>query len=909
MTSKNSVTDERYLANLLRGNIHITGDGNVIGSNNRVTIIKQQGGDYSIQIGQLVNIVLSLSDLQQILTQFHAPEPFYPPETNRFIGRDQELAYLVRTLQNHHLAIISGMAGVGKTALASALANIWQTQQAISSTGEYVPNKQKNANVILDDKHSVFWHTFHSKNDIASLIWNLAEFLDWQGQSDLLQRLQISNFVQQPPAILLDNALRMMKGQGYLICLDDVHNIQENDLFEQLLDGLRNLIRLGEVSLIITSRGDLSRLRSPLTFDALTGLSVSDVGHLATSYKIPLTPDMTQRLRKITGGNPELLTWAINLLKENLRKQTGSLDQTFDQMAQSPDIDRYLFREVNDNLLKNEQAVMITMSFFSYPSTREAIEAVSQHEHLEKVLLSLADRHLLTIQYKGQNKLYQVHAMMCTFYKKIPSEGEQQAIHSRAAEYYELQEEDILKAISHYELATAYEKAATLATADNWGLISQGHRDVLFEVLDRLKTQQLNHLTQAKIIAGLALIHHNLNNYDAVPSLSQEAYDLINELDNSLEVQQLRTKISLNMVDYLLKFGKPKEAEDWIRGCFSRLTDYNLKTQQAELRIAAARVLRSLRDYPNARDQLQRGIWLLPNEAIPQRIDALNVLSVIDADQGKLDDAIESVKKALDLSQLLKDELRAINILTNLALYQQLNGDWINASENYEQAQDLADKLGNDNQRARIAHNLGYLYMTLGEENEAIKLFSKSLDLAREKQIDWCQVYVQSDLAHLYILQNNREKARYFLSNAEKLAYESNIDERVPEVNANWALLHLLDEQVETALDRAQHAYNTAKELEIPAIEGSCLRVLGQAFLANQRVEEALIAFNQSVSLLSDDPYETARTRLEQGKHFLNTADKMQGCALLIEAQNTFVKLKARREEAITIDLLAQYNC
>ena len=45
------------------------------------------------------------------------------------MGRQTELTYFMDHLKTHHLAVISGMPGVGKTALAVTLAEIWLVWQ------------------------------------------------------------------------------------------------------------------------------------------------------------------------------------------------------------------------------------------------------------------------------------------------------------------------------------------------------------------------------------------------------------------------------------------------------------------------------------------------------------------------------------------------------------------------------------------------------------------------------------------------------------------------------------------------------------------------------------------------------------------------------------------------------------
>jgi len=133
---------------LLPSNLTLTGDGNVVGNNNQVSVVKQTGGDYSIQIGA-VNLILSLDALLWILTPSYTPP--LPPDPDAdpipdsgplppgscvpfhrnalFTGRVEHLRTLARTFlpqftirnpQSSFLITqgIQGMGGVGKTQLA-----------------------------------------------------------------------------------------------------------------------------------------------------------------------------------------------------------------------------------------------------------------------------------------------------------------------------------------------------------------------------------------------------------------------------------------------------------------------------------------------------------------------------------------------------------------------------------------------------------------------------------------------------------------------------------------------------------------------------------------------------------------------------------------------------------------------
>jgi tetratricopeptide (TPR) repeat protein len=126
------------IAARLQGTITITGDGNVVGRDNTVTVTKRAGRDY-IEVGSLA-LTLSRAALRALLTRYLPPAPpdpdtlpapgALPPGARMpfqrnaaFTGRADPLKHLARALLYDGGATlitqaVQGMGGVGKTQLA-----------------------------------------------------------------------------------------------------------------------------------------------------------------------------------------------------------------------------------------------------------------------------------------------------------------------------------------------------------------------------------------------------------------------------------------------------------------------------------------------------------------------------------------------------------------------------------------------------------------------------------------------------------------------------------------------------------------------------------------------------------------------------------------------------------------------
>jgi hypothetical protein len=449
--------------------------------------------------------LFELAEEEETESMMVPPEPIQPPTAAGVVGRDAELAYYAHVLQTRHLAVITGMPGVGKTALASVLA---------SQEGR--PGK-------------VFWHTLHRGEGIEEVIWRLAGFLYWHGHKDLwrtLQGIPLSGGPPPPPAVLLDYLCQALRGHGFLLCLDDLDYVQDDPLMERFLTRVGPMLEEGEIQLIVTSQRVPSFVRADEA-RPLPGLSLEDTVQFLAKRGLPLlgveevkgkiwdsaelqqmqdlmSADLVANLYDRTEGNPTFLEMAVDAIRD-----TTTPVRTILHLFEVESIEHFLMKAIDDSLTAEERAVMKAMSvLLGYSATSRAVEAILDGEPVRGTLRELGRRHVLTLREDEEGRKYKLNALVRHFYYDLLSRRERQVMHLRAAEHYETEEPDVLKALLHFERAGEAERALLLAATKAGDLVNRGQVRPVRGLLERLVEQPISGSERDSLFRLLGELKH-----------------------------------------------------------------------------------------------------------------------------------------------------------------------------------------------------------------------------------------------------------------------------------------------------------------------------------------------------------------------------------------------------------------
>ncbi len=773
--------------------------------------------------------------------------------------------------------VITGMPGVGKTAVAAKVA------------------------LAVAPAPKIFWHTFRAGEGVDLLLWELAGFAAWHGKAELWQLLQRS---PQPPPheTLVVSLLHALRGQGYLLTLDDLQFVDEDPALAASIKRLSTAIDGRELALVATADRLPANIQVATT-EVLGGLSPADMRLFLDAREVMLNERLATELHAKTGGNVELLNLAANVLQ-----QAADPQRVIDRLAEAENIGNYLLNEVDQGLNGAERRVMGALAVLGgLPSRADAVEAVLDGDNPRRTLLKLSGRYLVTAHMGAAEQEYAVPAILQAFYYGEMGRRERTAMHARAGAYYVGEERDYLRAARHYCDAGELQRSAELATGHVRTIVNRGQVRALRSLLERFAPGQLPPLEWARVKVAHGEVCRILGDHAAVEAACREALRVLDQLQALSEAHVLYAQACRN-TGLALQYEKPQEALDWLQRGMAHLEGLPAASPAAAaeaglIQLHCGSLQIALGEFEAARAAVEAAIAQLPAEEEILLAMAYRNLGTIYSYQGDFAEAAHYNTLSLAISRRLHDDLNALAVLNNMGIDKEIAGDWQGAAADYAEALHLAHQLESVVDQVRIGNSLALLNIRRGNFDAAQQALAHAIGMAREHSIDEGLMYLLHTRAELELSRQEWDAAEQALAEAEGLAGDLDAPYVMVEVLTSEAQLALARGDAETALARVQRALELADELELEIEKGKALRVLGQVQMALGDTDAGLAAFAQSQELLADEPYEVARTRAAWGAALLAT-DKQQAFSLLEEAVEIFADLGAPGDHARAIALL-----
>ncbi len=244
------------------------------------------------------------------------------------------------------------------------------------------------------------------------------------------------------------------------------------------------------------------------------------------------------------------------------------------------------------------------------------------------------------------------------------------------------------------------------------------------------------------------------------------------------------------------------------------------------------------RDYQRAIEAGQRAV-----ELYPKNVDAYLCLGVVYSKIGKIDLAIDNLKKSE--SYITKDD-ELMGIYNVLGRNYSKKGDLDNALFYYSKSLNLAKKLGNREMEASVLNNIAMVFHDKGDLDKALEYYEESLRLETNEK-DKAPTY--NNIAFIYIDKGDYKRAiEYFKKSLE-------IDERYGDYHGsgidmlNLGVTYIKIKDFKNAYDYLSEGLKRVQKVGDKYWEGKGLEYLGWYFRDKGDIKSAREYLNSAYEI------------------------------------------------------------
>jgi tetratricopeptide (TPR) repeat protein/DNA-binding transcriptional ArsR family regulator len=848
---------------------------------------------------------------------------FNIPEIDTFVDRENQLALLDQS----SFAVLTGIAGIGKTSLASF-----------------------HAQRLKDMGKKVFWHTFSELDSTLFVVKKLAIFLSTYNYPQVLNYLKADGSDMRVIEALLKEC---MSGGDFAFFFDDYHLVADNSM-----DQLFTHLKKSQAPICVMSRytppfvsafDSFAQIRlgemEPEAVRALlecNGVSICDAGLKKISQKI--------------GGHPLILTLLCHAAD-------GDPDSLVTEIPPF-EISTYLWEEIYSKLSFEEQHVLMTLSIFRTPVTIEAIQMVCSVSNVRTVIRQLVKKNLL----KNVDGKYSHHAVTRMFCLDLVHDLGQ--LHQKAAVFHLSQEtpKDIIEAVYHFVEGGAYSRGTAVVLDYYVLLINEGYADALLSFCTTLDTlpenQQLKevegeiYMLKGAYDAACHCFEMLITSEKATASLYRKLGEVYEKKREYTRAEELflqgmdqspgpaeEGSILVNLASVYTARGEHEKALSACEKALTRFSESGHKKGIAHVYHQMGGIFR----FNNTEKALE---LLFSSLKISEEIgDTQNMASTLVTvgnvlfERGQTDEAVTSYEKSLTLSEQIGDIVGVARCCNNIGVKYALEWKWPYAMEYYYKTLSICKKIHDKKGIAFSYCNLGRAYSRLGLFEKALEYFHASLDLREqlsdkmeisyvyynigltcEEMGDFCtalqwiekSLHIREDITYdmgvahcyesmgkIYSEQGDHEKALHLLKRALAIherekgtwmaattrvfsahVYVNQKDfenalravKGTPEIFEHVGNINLLVqahqvaaeayiglENMDQALIHAETSLQYAVKMGSPKVEGRSRRILGMILFSTGDFERAEEEFRLSIRLLKKYHYERAKTYLQFG--------------------------------------------
>ncbi|MCD4807737.1 MAG: hypothetical protein K8R13_09270 [Methanococcoides sp.] len=661
------------------------------------------------------------------------------PKAKGFLGRDSELEELTNSLDNN-IVIIEGIAGIGKTYIASKFAE------------------------TLKDKFVVYWHgNISETTSISSVIKKLSVFLSQNGKDELAN--SIENFGYDID-VLINILVSELNENKFVLFFDDYHKAEK-----ELKPLMEQMLQLTSSKIVLITREKPSfynvvdEVENRVSIFTIDSWSSESTNKLLENRHIKTDIVTTKKIHEMLHGHPQYLNlFCILALKSNPKELFEQIPKALESAYS------YLEKEVYNSLSLNEKSLIKIIAIYRLPQEIDAYYLDEQMKDVDDVLSKLIDKFLVN---EIGNKKYTIHEIMRDYcINDVKKKKTIRSINGAAGDYYlslDKEPENILEAVFHYNEATLKERATEVLVANTSQLISKGfwekiEAQLLKSLLMFRRTNQPYKLhLLAKINLNIGSLYYEKRDWD-------EAYKFANDAKNLLKKAKVSNKNFYTtytlMSSIYFKRDQLDKAKEYNDKCE---TIANAEDNLSQKMIAKGNLV--MIENPSNEEKLR--IYNEINEYFEEQSDNNNTvssyrnLSNTYRVMKQYEKAACCLKKAL---KILKENKNSYNIIESKVSLARV---YINNPNNPIHLVDIIEclneclnvykKIGHIRGKAEVLELIGDAYFSDGKESLALENMNKAEQIYQSLNYIEGEVNLNSKMAHKYIKLKKYSDAEHYL--------------------------------------------------------------------------------------------------------------------------------------------------
>ncbi|MGB0386352.1 MAG: NB-ARC domain-containing protein [Ardenticatenaceae bacterium] len=449
-------------------------------------------------------------------------------------------------------------------------------------------------------------------------------------------------------------------------------------------------------------------------------------------------------------------------------------------------------------------------------------------------------------------------------------------------------------------------------TAPNLGVMgfmdARGHWNNVRELLKKaLKgAQTLNDApAEAAMLTKMGAFAFRQADFKPAEQDLTQSLSILEQLAESEEIMLHRT----HCYEFLARLEMEREIEaahEWIDRGLTELE--GLESEAARYQKGYFNVLLSELNgrtgrFPEAIAAAEKGLALLPPAASSARVVAFIVLGNVYNEMNRVEKSIEYQKKGIEIAEKLGDSRRLATLWMNLGNNEGLLRSNLSAAmDSYQKALQLYQQLGYVKGECYVHENLGLLYIMSGEDEPAFSHLTRVIHLAETHDLISEEAFAKTNLAHLLICCGQLAEAKQILNQAHQICQKLELTSLLSSVLRWQAEIARLMADHDQALKLIEQSLQIARLGQRLLSEGIGCSIKGKILDGMAHFDEAQAAHQSSLQLLADQsPFDLATSQLAFGEHYVRRDGYLSERAksLLTAALATFERIGAKRETAL----------